>query len=300
MFKNLLVPLDGSSLAETCLPAAAFLAQKFGASVTLLHVIEHNAPEEIHGQRHLADPNEADAYLNAMIQQAFPAETHVHRHVHGNETGDVAGAITAHAEEFSSDMIVMCTHGSGGLKGFLFGRIAQRVIAGGKTPVLLIDPAKGWKAPEKGCGCLLIPIDGKADHEQGLPVAAELARRCEASLHLLRVVPTLTTLKAEHAVTGRLMPCSTSAMLDLAKETAMGYLREKVDEFKEAGIDVTMKVLRGQPAKTITKASKKAKADLIVLGTHGKTGTDAFWSGSATPRVCADCDVPILLVPVKQ
>ena len=58
--------------------------------------------------------------------------------------------------------------------------------------------------------------------------------------------------------------------------------------------------LRGEPAKTIIRASKKANADLIVLGTHGKTGTDAFWSGSVTPGVCAGCDVPILLVPVKQ
>jgi hypothetical protein len=44
----------------------------------------------------------------------------------------------------------------------------------------------------------------------------------------------------------------------------------------------------------------EAKADLIVLGTHGKTGTNAFWSGNTAPRVCAGCDVPILLVPVTQ
>ncbi len=57
--------------------------------------------------------------------------------------------------------------------------------------------------------------------------------------------------------------------------------------------------LKQGDAKTIIRVSKKAKADLIVLGTHGKTGTDAFWSGSVTPGVCAGCDVPILHVPVK-
>jgi nucleotide-binding universal stress UspA family protein len=300
MFKKILVPLDGSPLAETSLPAAAFLARKLGASVTLLHVIERNAPQEVHGQRHLVDLNEAGAYLDMLIRQVFPAGMQVNGHVHGIETDDVAREIAAHAGQFSSDLIVLCTHGSGGLKGLLFGRIAHQVIANGSTPVLIIDPAKGWKAPERGCGCLLIPLDGEADHEQGLPVAGELARVCEASLHLLRVVPTLRTLRAEHAVTGRLMPRSTAAMLDLAKEEAMAYLREKADVFKETGIDITAEVLRGEPARTIIKASKKAKADLIVLGTHGKTGTDAFWSGSITPRVCADCDVPILLAPVKQ
>ena len=59
MFKHLLVPLDGSPLAEAALPAAAYLAQKLGASVTLLHVIEQDAPQEIHGERHLTDPDEA-------------------------------------------------------------------------------------------------------------------------------------------------------------------------------------------------------------------------------------------------
>ena len=300
MFKKLMVALDGSSLAETALPAAAFLAQKFGASVTLLHVIEDNPPQEIHGDRHLSDAEEARAYLNSQVRQAFSAGGAACQHVHTDATGDVAGAIAAHAKELSADLIVMCTHGSGGLKGFLFGRIAQQVIADGSTPVLIINPAKGWKAPQQGCGCLLIPLDGKADHEQALPVAGQLARVCEASLHLLRVVPTLKTLKAEHAVAGRLMPGSTTAMLDMAKESATAYLREKAGTLKETGIDITAEVLRGEPAKTIIRASKKAKADLIVLGTHGKTGTDAFWSGSVTPRVCAGCDVPILLVPVKQ
>jgi nucleotide-binding universal stress UspA family protein len=300
MFKNLLVPLDGSALAEAALSAAAFLARKFEASVTLLHAIEHNAPQEIHGDRHLSDAEDARAYLNSRMRQAFAAERAASQHVHTEATSDVAGAIVAHAKEFSSDLIIMCTHGSGGLKGFLFGRIAQRVIASGITPVLVINPAKEWPAPKQGCGCLLIPLDGEADHEQGLPAAAEFARACEASLHLLRVVPTLKTLKAEHAVAGRLMPGSTAAMLELAQEEAMAYLRKKAATFKETGIDLTFEVLRGEPAKTIIEASKRSKADLIVLGTHGKTGTDAFWSGSITPRICAGCDVPILLVPVTQ
>jgi nucleotide-binding universal stress UspA family protein len=266
----------------------------------LLHVIEDNPPREIHGDRHLSDAEDARAYLNSRMQQAFSAGGAARQHVHTEATGDVAGAIVAHAKELFSDLIVICKHGSGGLKGFYFGRIAQQVIADGSTPVLIIHPAKGWKALEQGCGCLLIPLDGMADHEQGLPVAAELARVCEASLHLLRVVPTPKTLKAEHAVTGRLMPRSTAAMLEMAKESAIAYLREKAGTLKETGIEITAEVLRGEPAKTIIRASKKAKADLIVLGTHGKTGTDAFWSGSVTPRICAGCDVPILLVPVKR
>jgi nucleotide-binding universal stress UspA family protein len=63
MFKRLLVPLDGSHLAEAALPAAAFLALKLNAVLTLVHIVERNAPEEIHGDRHLTNADEANAYL---------------------------------------------------------------------------------------------------------------------------------------------------------------------------------------------------------------------------------------------
>ena len=59
MFKHILVPLDGSMLAQAALPAAAYLSGKFNASVTLVHIIEKNAPREIHGQPHLRDAAEA-------------------------------------------------------------------------------------------------------------------------------------------------------------------------------------------------------------------------------------------------
>jgi nucleotide-binding universal stress UspA family protein len=59
MFKHLLVPLDGSRLAEAALPAAACLAEQLGASITLIHIIERDASGEIHGERHLTTPDEA-------------------------------------------------------------------------------------------------------------------------------------------------------------------------------------------------------------------------------------------------
>jgi nucleotide-binding universal stress UspA family protein len=62
MFKHILVPLDGSKLAEAALPAAVSLAQTFNAPVTLLHIIEQDAPEEVHRERHLTEAREAEAY----------------------------------------------------------------------------------------------------------------------------------------------------------------------------------------------------------------------------------------------
>ena len=64
MFKNLLVPLDGSSLAESALTVARFLALNLGASVTLLHIIERDAPAAVHSERHLTNSEEALVYLD--------------------------------------------------------------------------------------------------------------------------------------------------------------------------------------------------------------------------------------------
>jgi len=82
MFKHLLVPLDGSHLAEAVLPAVSFLAQKLRVPITLTHVIERDAPRKIHGEPHLANEEEAYAYLDQVAARAFAAKLRVECHVH--------------------------------------------------------------------------------------------------------------------------------------------------------------------------------------------------------------------------
>ena len=71
MFRHFLIPLDGSRMAEAALPVAAFLAEKFSSRVTLMHVVERNAPREVHGQSHLKNAQEAAVYLRELSQRAF-------------------------------------------------------------------------------------------------------------------------------------------------------------------------------------------------------------------------------------
>jgi nucleotide-binding universal stress UspA family protein len=110
VFKHLLVPLDGSRLAEAALPAA-YLAQKLDATVTLLHIIEHDAPEEIHHEHHLTDPDSAYAYLAEIAERAFPPGLRVERHIHDTAVDDVARSLVEHTGELvTPDLIVMCQH----------------------------------------------------------------------------------------------------------------------------------------------------------------------------------------------
>ena len=143
-----------------------------------------------------------------------------------------------------------------------------------------------------------MPLDGNADHEQGLRVATDLARVCRAALHLVFVIPTLDRLKGEDAATGRLLPHTMAAILDIQEEEATEYLGCHIVILREAGLTVTAEVARGEAVTAIVMAVQRTEADLIVMGTHGKTGMDAFWSGSLTPLISDRSQVQLLLVPV--
>lgn len=298
MFKHILIPLDGSLLAETVLPAGAYLAGICGSAVTLLHVIERDAPQEVHGERHLRDAVEAGEYLDEVARRSFPTGIRVERHVHTNGVTDVAAGIALHVGEFEPDLILMCTHGRGGLRGLIFGRIAHRVVKLGTRPVLLIPPHVAGIVPKFSCRRLLVALDGDPSHEGALRVAVNLARVCAAELQLLMVVPTAGTLSGGEAATAVMLPGATAALLELAELEARHYLQRLMTSLQEAGVSVTAVVLRGKPVTDIINAAVQTGTDLVVMATHGKTGLEAFWSGSAAPGVAARTMIPLLLVPV--
>lgn len=300
MFGHLLLPLDGSRLAESALLPAAYLAQKLGAPLTLLHIIERDAPQAVHGERHLTDPQEARAYMEEVTRRVLPGGLQVEQHIHTRETANVAYGIVEHAAELAPDLIVMCTHGWGGLRDLLFGSIAQQVVALGSTPMLLIQPDAGGQAPPFACRRLLAPWDGVPHHAQALPVAAELAHACRAELHLLLVVPTLGTLSGDSAATGRLLPGATAEVLELATQEAGAIVAWQADRLRAPELPVSEEVGRGEPVASIVETARRMDADLIVMGTHGKAGTSAFWAGSIAPRVCSRTRLPLLLVPVTE
>jgi nucleotide-binding universal stress UspA family protein len=300
MFKHILVPLDGSKLAEAAIPAAASLAQTLDAPVTLLHIMEEDPPQEIHKDRHITRADEASAYLEEVVQRDFPAEVKVNSHVHTAAVKDVAGSIVEHAmKEFQPDLIVMCTHGRSGVRELLYGSIAQNVVAHGMTPLLLIKPAIDTSATFK-LDKIIVPLDSGPVHDDSLPVTQELARAYNSDIHLLTVIPTFTTVAGEAAATSSLLPATTSALLDIEVENAAEDLQAHLDELKQAGFRITAEVARGDPATEIVSISEKLNADLIVLTTHRKAGAAAFWSRSVAPNVARRTRIPILLIPLED
>jgi nucleotide-binding universal stress UspA family protein len=304
MFKHLLIPLDGSRLAESVLPAVVWLAKRLGASVTLLHIIEQSQSPTIHGDRHLTRPDEAEAYLEEVAARLRDqVDTLVECHVHtAGEQGesDVARCIVDHAGEFIPDLIVLSPHGRGGLRDIVFGNIAQQVIQLGRTPILVVSPPPSGQAAAFDCRKILVTLDGSPVTEPALPVVEAMAHATDASVHLLIVIPTLTTLPSEQAATGLLMPMATSAILDLAVQGAADYLRSIGDQLQAKGIPVLAEVHRGDPAPETVEVAERIDADLLVMTTRGKAGLDAFWSDSISRKVAGRFNRPLLLVRAGQ
>jgi len=299
MFKHLLVPLDGSRLAEAALQPAELLARKLGGRVTLIHIIEKNAPAEIHGERHLTDEDEACKYLDETAVRVFGEAAEVECHVHSEEVRNVARSITQHISELAPDLIVMCAHGHGGLRDMMVGSIAQQVIGMGKTPVLLLQPGEESGSADLAFRRFLIGLDGVPEHEASLQTGGELAQALGAGLHLVNVVQTMETLRGEHAAAGRLLPATTLAMLDMTAASALDYLDSRADVWRARGLEVTTQVRRGDVPRELAQAAAENDCDLLVLGTHGRAGIGAFWSGSVAPKVVGQTHAAILFVPAR-
>lgn len=296
MCKHILVPLDGSAPAEAAIPVAAGLATTLGARVTLMHVIERNAPATIHGAPHLTQAAEATAYLEAIRTRRFPADMDVTCHVHTTEAENVARSIVEHQQELTPDLIVMCAHGRRSLHNRVVGRLAQQVVGLGRIPVMLVAPDA---APAVfTCRRLLVPVDGQPEHAVGLDWVEHFAQALGATLDLLLVVPPAAKLQGVQAAAGQLLPSSTRVLLDLAEQGAAEYLHCQVTRLHTAGVAATGRVLRGNPADVIVQEAARDEVDGIVLPTHGHAGTEAFWAGSVASDVVRQVTKPILLIPV--
>jgi nucleotide-binding universal stress UspA family protein len=297
MFQNLLVPLDGSKLAECVLPVVQRSAELFHCRVTLIHVLEKNAPSSIHGDTHLRAFAEAERYLAEIAKQLMATGLQVEYHTHEVPQGDVPRCIAEHAQELEQDLIVLCTHGMGGMRRLVFGSNAEQVLTYGATPVMLIQPSTQGIACPFGPERILALVEDVAAVRPALTISENLTELARARLCLLMVVPTLASMSAEQAASGRLTPSTTRHILDLAAEEAALFLQREVDRLTALDIAVSGRVGRGAVASVLAEVAHEMNADLVVIAARGLAGLSAFWSDTVTRKVASIYPCTLLLIP---
>jgi nucleotide-binding universal stress UspA family protein len=299
-FRRILVPLDGSHLAEGVLPIAARLADSCGATVALLHVIEKDAPARVHGERHLTTSNEAGTYLAQVAEMLDGPARRIEYHTHEVPVGDVSMSIATHAEEGESNLIVLSTHGEGGIREALWGSIAQQVLQRSARPVLLVrvhsDDHLSSFAPQT----IMVPLDATAAAEAALPSATVLARCLDAQLRLVIVVATTETVSSEQIPTATFLPTTTRAILDVQEKQAMAYLERLAESIRSSGVPAIAEVRRGETVAQLATDAGEHGDGLVVVATHGRAGLQAIWTSSVATRLLKRTRAPILLVPIIE
>lgn len=295
-FRHVLVPLDGSRLAEDILGPASFFCLRLGARMTLLHVVEEYPPDTVHGERHLGSVAEASVYLDAMAAGLRSTGIEVDTHVHERSVGNVAAAIDKHAHELGVDLIAMCKHGRSGLRQMLVvGSIAQQILRGGGTPILLRSPRVDRPAEAFSVGRMLAPIDARHDSGTTLAAAIELAQRFGCSVDLLTAVPSLADARRATPA-ARLLPSAATAQLRMERDDATRTLEDHARAVENAGIAARVVTRSEEPAIAILNEARASGAELIVLSTHARTGFDAWYAGSTGYKVITEANQTLLLL----
>ncbi|MGH2586389.1 MAG: universal stress protein [Dehalococcoidia bacterium] len=295
--RTVLVPLDGSLVAEMALPYAAAIARGLGASVRLLAVIEpaprgltqrseHRAVEFEQLERRSLEEALAGA-ASRLQEQSLAVATHVVR-------GNPATAILNAAGDASVAMVIMGTHGRGGVDRWGVGSVAEQVMRQNVKPTLLVrlpyTPAS-QQAPARPVALrlLLVPLDGSPLAEAALPLAGELAAATGAQLMLLRVEPWLTVGSAPYGTVPEF-----TKMEDEAATAAATYLAG-VRERLPVDVPIETLVLRGRPATSLVDFALFERVDLVVMTTHGRGGLRRLVLGSVADHIVR-AGVPAVLV----
>jgi len=282
MFKTILVPLDGSTLAEQALAPAGVLAKRTGANVILLrapnmepaYATAESAygliyPDQATGQA----AAEATNYLNST--QARQAAHGVHVRTVLAE-GDAAAAIVDVAARAPADLIVMSSHGYTGLTRLLLGSVTEKVLRAAVCPVLVMRSP--WPIQH-----ILITLDGSELSERAVQPAIATALGLGAEVTLLRVVP---EIRAEqlHELDQYEVGLGPRLGLEM-KEDAEDYLHKVLQPLDVGGLQIHCEVRTGLPANTILEYAERHAIDLIAMATHGRGGLQRLVYGSVTQRV---------------
>ncbi len=164
MYRKILVPLDGSELAEEALPIAVNLAKAGGARLVLVRVVrEHVAPGTSLGEAIYETWNEAEAYLAGIAGQVAAEGLPVE---HCTKYGTALEGILAAIDFYQADLVVMCTHGRSALPHVLFGFVAVEVLRRSPVPVVLVRTGAAESSRDRGLDQGRIPAPAVASDGQ--------------------------------------------------------------------------------------------------------------------------------------
>jgi len=304
MYRTILVPLDGSPLSEQALPLAYAVASRAGAVLHLVHVHQRatTTPIVVEGlpvvddELHSLAQRHERAYLE-QLRDRFVGDGAVAISVAVLVPDDppdeaVVHLLCEYVAAESIDLIVLATHGRGGLARAWLGSVAEALVRQSARPLLLVRPQEDHQQLPS-LDHVLVPLDGSPLAEQALEPALALGVLFNSAYSLLRVVEPF--LLPGYSPVARIAGLEERANAE-AQAEAQAYLAGVAQQIAADGRQIHTRVVFGpQPAGTILDEAERQGAGLIALATHGRTGFKRMLLGSVADKVLRGAQVPVLL-----
>lgn len=289
MFNQVLFPTDGSDGAETALDHVLSVAQTHDATVHVIHVVDTTvySPTRVGGEVVDALERQGEEIVTAVAETAADrGVSTVTKVLHGG----VPETIVDYADEFEMDLVVMPTRGRTGLSRLLLGSVTERVLRSTPTPVLTINPdADQGRYPFEN---VLLPADGSNTADEALEVGVEITTAHDGRLHVLSVVDvTSLGVNVYSEVQTDVLEDRAAKVIDEATQYATDHGVESVEGVIEYGSAVD---------RAIRAYVDEHDIDLVVIGTHGRSGLDRYLLGSVAEKIVRTAPVPVLMVSTRD
>lgn len=287
------VPLDGSELAERALPLAVSLAQMAGAGLRLVDAAI--SPTSLDAGIAIdAVVAEAERYLErhaSILRSRYRLEVTTH--------ATISPAVSLILGEVSQPevlAVVMGTHGRSGLGRLILGSVAEGVLRESPIPVYLVPAAAGPLPDPFQVRHILVPLDGSALAYSVLAPLPDLARKSGARLTLVRIYSEdeeLSKASDQSALT------AVERQLDRLEAAAHAYFSPIKAHLRASGLMVQAEWSIGTPAAELATIAERLRPDLIALATHGRSGIDRLRYGSVAESVLRRATTPVMTLGPK-
>ena len=300
MFDPILVPLDGSPLAECVLPQVVALSQAFNAEVILLHVLDKN---RVGASTQLFDllnwqinKTEAKLYLERTSDQLQKSGLRTSAIV---LEGPVAESITEFSQGHEIKLVLLSSHGRSGLRKWGISSVTNKIILSAPSSVLIV---RATQPKEQSYGRILVPLDGSWRAENVLPMVTLLARYHKSQIQIVHVVKTpemarhMPPMEEDIDLSNRIVARN--------REEALHYLDQIQLRSPLAGIDVKAHLITSDNVTlALHELVDREHIDMVALSAHGYSGNNQWPYGSMVNNFILYGKVPLLIVqdlPVKD
>lgn len=290
MFKKILIPLDGSAIATSVLPHGQFLATLTEAEVTLLNVLESETAAHVDPIDWHLRKVEASSYLqetSETLSETVPVQYVLLE-------GKPAERIIEYTQQNDIDLLVLCSHGRGGLNDWHISSLCQKIIQRIDKSVLLIRATPNMEIPEREITYkrILVPLDGSQRAESVLPLATKLAQQCDAELLLVHVVeqPNLLQRTPLTADDQHLLEQLTQRNQEEAEEY-FDYLKSYLPLEVQTKVVISENVMN-----KLHEVVKNEAVDLVLFNAHGRSGIELWPYGSIVTNFIQHGTTSLLIV----